>query len=123
MTGVIPAGIITFLAKPYGGRSSDKVIFEQSKLITRVHIERVNQRIKVFDILDSPLPISLVPDVDNIVIVISMCNGESRKSCISYGQIFNFMNPLLLCEKALDHYTFLCYLSVVIFNYSWLRSG
>ncbi|VEN58711.1 unnamed protein product [Callosobruchus maculatus] len=132
MTGVSPAGIITFLPKAYGGRSSDKVIFEQSKLIrklqpkrdyvmvdkgfliddicsknfvkiirpyflrskkqfseaesrmnvsiskARVHIERVNQRIKVFDVLNTPLPITLVPDIDNIMIVIcAMVNLEN----------------------------------------------
>lgn len=33
MTGISPAGVLTFVSKPYGGRSSDKAIFEQSGLI------------------------------------------------------------------------------------------
>lgn len=33
MTGVSPAGLITFVSKPYGGRTSDKVIFEESGVI------------------------------------------------------------------------------------------
>ena len=32
MIGVSPAGIVTFLSKVYGGRASDKTIFEQSGL-------------------------------------------------------------------------------------------
>lgn len=32
MTGVTPAGNISFISKPYGGRTSDKAIFEQSNL-------------------------------------------------------------------------------------------
>ncbi|KAI4455551.1 thap domain protein [Holotrichia oblita] len=102
MIGVSPAGLITFISKAYGGRASDKAIFEQSdltdahfiKLIrppflkkkmqlskeeahenvdiarARVHIERVNQRIKVFEILTKPLPLSLVPKIDEIFTVI-----------------------------------------------------
>nr|CAI5850429.1 unnamed protein product [Callosobruchus analis] len=139
MTGVSPAVIITFLSKAFGGRSSDKVIFLQSKLISklqpkrdyvmidkgflidnicskifikiiqpyflqskkqfseaesrmnssiskaRVHIERVNQRIKGFNILNSPLPISLVPDIDNILIVICA--------------MVNLQNPVLAIDK------------------------
>ena len=33
MTGVTPAGNISFISKAYGGRVSDKAIFEQSNLI------------------------------------------------------------------------------------------
>lgn len=33
MTGVSSAGIISFVSKPYGGRISDKAIFEQSGLV------------------------------------------------------------------------------------------
>ena len=33
MTGVSPAGNIIFVSSVYGGRVSDKVIFEQSELI------------------------------------------------------------------------------------------
>nr|CAI5817984.1 unnamed protein product [Callosobruchus analis] len=36
MTGVSPAGLITFLSKSYGGRTSDKAIFEQSHLINKL---------------------------------------------------------------------------------------
>ncbi|XP_018404574.1 PREDICTED: uncharacterized protein LOC108781159 [Cyphomyrmex costatus] len=32
LTGVTPAGNISFISKPYGGRASDKAIFEQSNL-------------------------------------------------------------------------------------------
>lgn len=116
MTGVSPAdaGIITFVSKGYGGRSSDKGIFVQSDLIkklcprrdsimvdkgflidqicnehfiklirpsflkkkkqfseieskenvliskARVHIERVNQRIRLFNILNTPLSNSFI---------------------------------------------------------------
>ena len=33
MTGVSPAGLITLISNSYGGRASDKLIFEESKLI------------------------------------------------------------------------------------------
>lgn len=33
ITGVTPTGFISFISKPYGGRSSDNVIFEQSEII------------------------------------------------------------------------------------------
>lgn len=33
MTGVPPAGNITFVSKPYGGRTPDSTIFQQSRLI------------------------------------------------------------------------------------------
>lgn len=33
MTGVLPGGLITYISEPYGGRTSDKTIFEQSNLI------------------------------------------------------------------------------------------
>lgn len=109
MTGVTPAGMISFVSEPYGGRASDKVIFEQSNIINllekfdavmvdkgfkigevcaqnditlvcpaflekrsqfpaseacetvsiaraRVHIERANQRIKAFKILEQMPP-------------------------------------------------------------------
>lgn len=123
MTGVSPGGIITFISEPYGGRASDKIIFEKSNLIlklksssdaimvdkgfliddicerfkielirppflqhqkqltteqalvnskiaaARVHIERVNQRIKVFKILSNKLHWSLVDKVKEIFII------------------------------------------------------
>ncbi|XP_046472614.1 uncharacterized protein [Neodiprion pinetum] len=34
MTGVTPAGLISFVSLPYGGRVSDNAIFEQSNIIT-----------------------------------------------------------------------------------------
>lgn len=123
MIGVSPAGLITFISRCYGGRASDKAIFEQSDIITqmnrgdavmvdkgflidelcdsfgiklirppflknkkqlsakeadlnskiaraRVHVERVNQRIKIFKILTGPLPFSLVPKIDCIFTII-----------------------------------------------------
>lgn len=124
MTGVSPAGLITFVSKSYGGRSSDKAIFVQSKLINkleprkdslmvdkgfliedicrdyfikvirpyflkkkkqfseseskkniliskaRVHIERVNQRIKIFSILNTPMANSIIPLIDDIIVII-----------------------------------------------------
>lgn len=36
MTGVSPAGLITFASKGYGGRTSDKAIFTQSNLIYKL---------------------------------------------------------------------------------------
>ena len=36
MIGVSPAGLITFVLKGYGGRSSDKAIFSQSNLIYKL---------------------------------------------------------------------------------------
>lgn len=123
MTGVTPAGTISFISKAFGGRASDKTIFEQSDLITkldpgkdaimldkgfliedicaiykiklirppflakkkqlsmeeaqlnreiaaaRVHIERSNQRIKIFKILSNKLQWNLVPYVEHIFIV------------------------------------------------------
>jgi hypothetical protein len=124
MTDVSPTGLITFVSQAYGGRASDKAIFEQSNLIqkldifsdhvmvdkgflidtsceehgitlvrppflknktqftenealnnvsvarARVHVERVNQRIKVFKILNNTLPSGLIQIIDDIVIVI-----------------------------------------------------
>lgn len=123
MTGVSPGGIITYVSEPYGGRASDKTIFEQSDLIlkmerfedaimvdkgfliddiceqfkiklirppflknqkqltteqanlnskiaaARVHIERANQRIKIFKILSSKLKWPLVSKIKDIFII------------------------------------------------------
>lgn len=139
MTGVSPAGHITFVSACYGGRCSDKAIFEQSNIIeklepfkdsimvdkgfliedichkysvslirpfflrnkkqfsekeanlnvaiskARVHIERVNQRMKIFEILRVPLPWTLVKDVDHIILVISA--------------MVNLQNPILDDDK------------------------
>lgn len=124
MTGVSPAGTITFISNAYGGRASDKLIFEESNIINlldankdsimvdkgfliddicamfkinlirppflrnkkqlsaeealinqqiasaRVHIERSNQRLKIFNILNGKLQWSLVPKIDEIFTII-----------------------------------------------------
>ncbi|XP_051156762.1 uncharacterized protein LOC127278876 [Leptopilina boulardi] len=122
MTGVTPGGLISFLSKGYGGRASEKAIFEQSGLLelmkeeknqsimvdkgfliedvcndygmklirppfvknkkqfaeegalntcnidsARVHVERDNQRLKVFAILGSRMPSCLVAKCDKIM--------------------------------------------------------
>lgn len=128
LIGVAPAGLITFVSKPYGGRASDNVIFEQSNLIVlmdrqdaimvdrgfkidnlcnekgitlirppflkgkrqftkeealetkdiasaRVHIERINQRIKVFKIFQNKFSWGhayLAHDI--ITIICGICN-------------------------------------------------
>lgn len=36
MTGVTPAGLISFVSKPYGGRASDNMIFEQSGILSKL---------------------------------------------------------------------------------------
>ncbi|XP_051160095.1 uncharacterized protein LOC127280845 [Leptopilina boulardi] len=123
LTGVTPGGIISFCSKAYGGRVSDKSIFEQSGLIeileensaimvdkgflidevcadnniklirpsffnknqsqfsendavessniasARVHVERLNQRIKVFDILGGKMSSCLVPKSEKIMFI------------------------------------------------------
>lgn len=120
MTGVSPGGIITYISDAYGGRASDKTIFEQSDLIlkldkskdaimvdkgflidelcekfdiklirppflknkkqltaqealynskiaaARVHVERANQRIKIYKILSGKLQWTLVPKIKDI---------------------------------------------------------
>lgn len=121
MTCVTPAGIISFISQGYGGRASDKFIFENSNVIdlleendaimadkgflidslcakkhvklfrppflrgkqqltqteallnksiasARVHIERVNQRIKIFNIF-SKFPSSLLSKIDEIFLI------------------------------------------------------
>ncbi|XP_050516666.1 uncharacterized protein LOC126891533 [Diabrotica virgifera virgifera] len=124
MTGVSPGGLITYVSKAYGGRASDKVIFEESNVIAlldssrdavmvdkgfliddscrlyniqlirppflrkksqltteeailnakiasaRVHIERINQRLKIFKILSGKLSWAYVPLVDDIFTII-----------------------------------------------------
>lgn len=141
MTGVSPAGLITFVSDAYGGRASDNAIFEQSGIIkklemgrdaimvdkgfrienitdahyiklyrppflknkgqfseeealenveiakARVHIERSNQRIKVFEIFSKPLPITLLPKINDIFII----------ACA----IVNISKPILSDEKFL----------------------
>lgn len=131
MVGVSPAGLITFISKCFGGRASDKAIFESSSVINllshgdsivvdkgflidnicfqkqvtiirphflrsksqfskeeaqtnvliskaRVHVERVNQRIKTFDIFKCPLPWNLVNKIDGIfTIVCAMVNLQT----------------------------------------------
>ncbi|XP_015124745.1 uncharacterized protein LOC107046611 [Diachasma alloeum] len=125
MTGVSPGGMLTFLSKGYGGRASDKAIFQQSNIIdlvekgdavmtdkgfqiedlcmnrgvqlfippflkqkkqlspaeaiynrfiaaARVHVERMNQRIRDFGILQSTIPWNLIASTDDIV---NVCAG------------------------------------------------
>ncbi|XP_028146882.2 uncharacterized protein LOC114340340 [Diabrotica virgifera virgifera] len=36
MTGISPGGLITYVSEPYGGRASDKTIFEQSNIILKL---------------------------------------------------------------------------------------
>ncbi|XP_033222509.1 uncharacterized protein LOC117176374 [Belonocnema kinseyi] len=123
MNEVTPAGLITFVSESFGGRASDKTIFNHSgtlkdmestrdavmvdrgfliddeclqrqiKLIrppflknkeqftkaeaidnkeiasARVHIERVNQRIKLFQILNHKIPWHMIDYVDDIFII------------------------------------------------------
>lgn len=131
MVGVSPAGLITFVSAGYGGRASDKLIFESSGLINlleegsgimvdkgfliddiclthnvkmyrppflrgkkqldegevelnsqiaaaRVHIERVNQRLKIFKILSGKLTWNLVPYIDDIFLIISAVTNLSK---------------------------------------------
>lgn len=131
LIGISPGGLITYISKPYGGRASDKTIFEQSGLIgmmerfdgimvdkgfliddlclekqidlirppflknkiqfskaeallnkdiasARVHIERINQRIKSFKIFQSKFSWShnyLAYDI--MIIICGMCNLSS----------------------------------------------
>ncbi|RVE40319.1 hypothetical protein evm_015031 [Chilo suppressalis] len=124
MTGVTPAGNISFISKPYGGRATDDNIFEQSNILSllepgdgvmvdrgfrsidelcernnvkcvrppylkekkqfskeealltakiakaRVHIERSNQRIKIFKIVGATMPVNLISRVEDIFTVI-----------------------------------------------------
>lgn len=131
LIGVSPAGLITFVSKPYGGRASDNVIFQQSNLIelldrsdaimvdrgfriddicnekgvtlirppflrgksqftktealltreiasARVYIERVNQRLKTFKILQNKFTWGHVHLAHDIMIIISgICNLSS----------------------------------------------
>lgn len=132
MTGVSPDGQITFISKPYGGRASDKAIFEKSRLIeklepnhdqimvdkgflindictlygiklirppylknkaqfskeeaentryiakARVHVERANQRIKLFKIFAGKMDWSLLPVVhDSFFVVCALVNLSS----------------------------------------------
>lgn len=137
MTGITPGGILSFITPAYGGRASDKFIFENSKLIdkleagdaimadkgflidnvcaqrhiklyrptflkvktqlskdeallnvtiasARVHIERVNQRMKVFSVFQK-FPSSLISKLDAIFLIISA--------------IVNLSQPILADDK------------------------
>lgn len=128
LIGISPGGLITIISKPYGGRASDKLIFEQSGLINmmehsdaimvdkgfmiddlckqkqiaiirppflknkkqflmeeallnrdiasaRVHIERMNQRLKTFKILQNKFTWAHAHLAHNIIIIIGgICN-------------------------------------------------
>lgn len=128
LVGISPAGLITYIRKPFGGRCSDKAIFEQSNIVelmqrhdavmvdkgfliddlckkkgisvirppflknqkqfskedaimtkniakARVHIEKINQRLKTFNILRHTFPFSHIHIASDIMIIIGgMCN-------------------------------------------------
>lgn len=128
LVGISPGGLITYISKPYGGRASDKIIFEQSGLVNkmskfdavmvdkgflidticdsqsikvirppflrnknkftkeeslltkniakaRVHIERINQRLKTFKILQNKFPWAHAHLMDDIITIIGgICN-------------------------------------------------
>ncbi|XP_043472595.1 uncharacterized protein LOC122505180 [Leptopilina heterotoma] len=124
LTGCSPGGLLTYVSPAYGGRASDKAIFEQSNIIqtigtgssimvdkgfniddicfengirivrppflrnkaqfsetealdtrgiasARVHVERLNQRMKVFQILGSKMPSCLVKKSEHIMTIIA----------------------------------------------------
>lgn len=139
MTEVTPAGIITVVSESFGGRASDKCIFNHTQILNdlestrdsvmvdkgfliegecedkrinlirppfvrnqkqlpedeaninrkiasaRVHIERMNQRIKQFNILNNKLPWHLINYVDDIF-------------CICCG-LANLGTPILADDK------------------------
>ncbi|XP_003243795.1 uncharacterized protein LOC100568499 isoform X2 [Acyrthosiphon pisum] len=128
LVGITPGGLISFISKPYGGRSSDKAIFEQSNIIenmqppdaimvdkgfliddickkknisiirppflknqtqfnkddallskniakARVHIERINQRLKSFKIFQQTFPWAHVHLASDIMAIVGgLCN-------------------------------------------------
>lgn len=124
LTACTPGGLLVYVSPPYGGRSSDKSMFQQSGIISqleknekimvdkgflideicaehgieivrppflrnqtqfsqadalntrsiasaRIHIERLNQRLKVFQILGSKMPSCLVKKSGHIMTVLS----------------------------------------------------
>lgn len=141
MVGISPSGLITFISKAYGGRASDKIIFEQSGILkqlnrgeavmvdkgflidnacamhgitvirppflrnkkqlsaeqvilnkciskARVHIERANQRIKIFKILRNRLNWPLIKKIDQIFTIVCA--------------IVNLSSPLIAKDKFMN---------------------
>ena len=55
MIGVAPCGVISFLSKVYGGRASDKYIFDDSKILDTCEIGDAVMVDKGFAIVDEYL--------------------------------------------------------------------
>ncbi|KAL7287209.1 hypothetical protein TKK_0018640 [Trichogramma kaykai] len=111
---VSPAGLITFVSDAYGGRASDTAIFSQRKLVNmlepddgimkkrrqfpedlpintskiacaRIHVERINQRLKVWSMISSKMPVNVLGIADEIFTVL----------CATV----NMTNPILSDDK------------------------
>ncbi|KAB0805095.1 hypothetical protein PPYR_02065 [Photinus pyralis] len=140
LIGVSPSGMLTYLSKAYGGRASDKSIFNKEGIIdllipgadaimvdkgfliedeckkhfiqlirppflgksrkqfskqeaeetasiarARIHVERLIQKLKLFAVLRNRLPWSLLPCIDDVLIII--------------GALVNLSKPILGNDK------------------------